>query len=86
MNRLKEVLKKCANDLQVMYYAFQDMWILSFEKESQTHFADPTVVFFCIKNLKAFDDFSYDCCFEKHLQGKIKQNCVQILQKYIKMG
>lgn len=46
---LKQILNNHSNDLQIMYYTFLDIWIMSFEPSSQKDFADPTLMI--IKNV-----------------------------------
>jgi len=41
-NRLKDILHAHPCNLQIMYYSFLTLWVLSFDEESQDRFSDPT--------------------------------------------
>ena len=39
--RLKDILQRNIGELQIIYYAFLNIWIITFEKTARVKFADP---------------------------------------------
>jgi hypothetical protein len=52
-NRVKDILQAHTCNLQIMYYSFLTLWVLSFDEESEERFSDPAVTIFGLKILVA---------------------------------
>lgn len=100
MKLLKDILDKHSNDLQIMYYSFLLLWIMSFENVSQSHFSDPTnrivpLMINALKNIsreklsrvafKIFKNVSkWEACIELMVENDLNKVVENELRKNLK--
>ena len=100
MRVIKDILTQHSNDLQIMYYSFLVLWILSFEEESQRAFSNPSgliisKVINALKNIsreklsriafKMFQNISkWDDCVELMVDNNLSKVVENELKKNLK--